>query len=102
MKKLLIRLFLTIVLSIGLITSSTSIADAETVSTVPTIPNYACEPEDADNLYPNPYDRESFYQCAPNGELKLVKCTPGLVFEEAVNRCDWGSTLEQDSEEDSK
>ncbi|WP_341532172.1 carbohydrate-binding module family 14 protein (plasmid) [Nostoc sp. UHCC 0302] len=97
MKKLLIRVFLTIVLSIGLMTSSISIANAETVSTVPTVPDYPCEPEDVDNLYQNPEDPNSFYQCAPYG-LVLMKCPSGLAFDVDLNICNWPKGSEQDSQ----
>ena len=97
MKKLLIRVFLTIVLSIGLMTSSISIANAETVSTVPTVPDYPCEPEDVDNLYPNPEDPNSFYQCAPYG-LAIMKCPSGLTFDVDLNICNWPRDPEQDSQ----
>lgn len=105
MKKLLIRVFLTIVLSIGLITSSISIANAETVSnteavsTVPKVPDYPCESiEDTDNMYPNPQDPKSFYQCGFNGELLLMKCPAELVFDVQANRCEWNPYPKQDSQ----
>lgn len=96
MKKLLIRAFIAIVLTIGLVTSSISIANAEEKATA-TIPEYACGPEDVDTLYPDPNNRSSFYQCAPYG-LVLQSCPNGLVFDENVGRCEWDSQPAKETE----
>ncbi len=88
MKKLLIRTLIAIVLSIGLITNSANIANANEKIAVP---DYPCEPEDVDNLYPNPDNSSTFYQCAPYG-LVLMQCPADLTFDVAANRCEWSSS----------
>ncbi|MCC5607724.1 carbohydrate-binding module family 14 protein [Nostoc sp. CHAB 5834] len=111
MKKLIKQIicgFIAIVVVIGLTTGSanaqslnkTDSANAQspskTDSDIPhtaSVPDYPCDPVDVDNLYPNPENRNSFYQCAPYG-LVLMPCPSGLVFDDNVDRCEWATNNE--------
>ncbi|MBD2565742.1 MULTISPECIES: carbohydrate-binding module family 14 protein [Nostoc] len=98
MKKLLICAFIAIVLSIGLLTTSAKIAIAN-ADTLAVVSDYPCGPAEVDNLYPNPADPHTFYQCAPDG-IKLIQCPTGLFFDVDANRCEWGSPATVETEDE--
>ncbi|MBG1271606.1 carbohydrate-binding module family 14 protein [Nostoc sp. WHI] len=95
MKKLIKQIicsFIAIVVVIGLTTGS---ANAQSLSKTDSgtlerasVSDYPCGPEDVDNLYPNPENPNSFYQCAPYG-IVLMPCPSGLVFDANVDRCEY-------------
>jgi Chitin binding Peritrophin-A domain len=89
MKKLIKQIICSLMVIVAVVGLTTGDANAQSSLNPNTnvILKYSCNEANFDELYPNPEDPHTFYQCSPMGFI-LMPCPNNLVFDVKTNRCD--------------